>query len=87
MTLILFDKSLEGQEMRSIMNEENLREILKETFSIVSNCTCGPETSCYGCLRTYDNQFCHELLRRGLVLNFLERVLPEELINQALPTS
>ncbi|RLF89914.1 hypothetical protein DRN46_04715 [Thermococci archaeon] len=85
MTLVLFDKSLEGQEMRSIMNEENLREILKETFSIVSNCTCGPETS-YGCLRAYDNQFCHELLRRGLVLNFLERVLPEELINQASVT-
>lgn len=38
-------------------------------------CGCGPETSCYGCLRNYDNQPFHEQLHRGIAYNFLLDVM------------
>jgi len=31
----------------------------------VRGCECGPETSCYGCLRSYTNQIYHEHLVRS----------------------
>ncbi|MGQ9721861.1 MAG: DEAD/DEAH box helicase [Candidatus Jordarchaeum sp.] len=70
--LILFDNVPGGAgHVKRIMYEQNLYEILKSTLSRVENCTCGPETSCYGCLRNYQNQFCHEQLKRGIVQKFL----------------
>jgi hypothetical protein len=36
---------------------------------------CGPETSCYECLRNYYNQPYHNELRRGLVRDFLKDFL------------
>jgi MrfA Zn-binding domain/Helicase conserved C-terminal domain len=38
----------------------------------VSACDCGPETSCYGCLRTSANERYHEDLSRGAALAILE---------------
>ena len=38
----------------------------------VSACDCGPETSCYGCLRTPRNERYHEDLSRGAALATLE---------------
>ena len=38
----------------------------------VSACDCGPETSCYGCLRTPGNERYHEDLIRGAALATLE---------------
>lgn len=35
-------------------------------------CGCGEDESCYGCLRSYNNQFAHRNLRRGGVWRFLE---------------
>lgn len=40
-------------------------------------CGCGPETSCYGCLRNYDNQLFHEVMQRGLAHEFLRALLGE----------
>ena len=45
-------------------------------------CGCGGgpngpgDTSCYGCLRNYRNQFCHDALSRGAISQFLGRLLP-----------
>lgn len=38
-------------------------------------CGCAPETSCYGCLRNYRNQYCHDSLSRGLAYNFLKNLM------------
>lgn len=38
----------------------------------VRACDCGPETSCYGCLRTPRNERYHEDLSRGAALGILE---------------
>jgi ATP-dependent helicase YprA (DUF1998 family) len=44
---------------------------------VAGTCRCGESTSCYGCLRSYRNQFAHQFLQRGPVLTYLERVLSE----------
>lgn len=38
-------------------------------------CGCGEDASCYGCLKSYDNQAVHGELKRGLAQRFLERIL------------
>ena len=74
MMLILFDNVPGGAGLvkRVVDNKENFSNVLKSSLARVKNCTCGKETSCYGCLRNYQNQFCHEFLRRDVVLEFLE---------------
>lgn len=58
--LVLFDNVPGGAgHVKRIIDGENLHEVFKNAFNRVKNCTCGPETSCYGCLRNYQNQFCH----------------------------
>jgi ATP-dependent helicase YprA (DUF1998 family) len=76
-SLVLFDSVAGGAgHVKRLMEEKNLTEVVKKAYSRVKNCTgCGPETSCYGCLRNYQNQFCHELLNRGVVLDFFEKNL------------
>lgn len=39
------------------------------------NCGCDENTSCYGCLRSYRNQFAHQYLQRGPVMYSLEALL------------
>lgn len=76
LALVLFDNVPGGAgHVKRIMEDQNLYEVLKATKDRVKNCTCGLETSCYGCLRNYQNQFCHELLKRGVVLDFLSNNL------------
>ena len=36
---------------------------------------CGCDASCYGCLRSYRNQFAHPYLDRNTALNFLNTAL------------
>jgi hypothetical protein len=53
-----------------------LRRCLEIAARRVSgDCGCGEDTSCYGCLRNYRNQFAHPHLVRGFVKRYLERVL------------
>lgn len=53
-----------------------LRRVLEASAERVSgSCGCGDDASCYGCLRTYRNQFVHPDLRRGLALDYLLRIL------------
>ena len=48
-------------------SEEELPAVLRAAHARVANCTCGESASCYTCLRSYSNQFCHDLLQRGPV--------------------
>lgn len=70
--LILFDNVPGGAgHVKRLMNEENFKDVLKSALARVKNCSCGLETSCYGCLRNYQNQFCHHQLKRKIVIDFL----------------
>ncbi len=73
--VVLFDTVPGGAgHVKRLMDEKNFQQALlaaKVRLEPSKTHECGEETSCYGCLRTYENQFCHEQLRRGPVLEFL----------------
>ncbi|MDI3484802.1 MAG: hypothetical protein PWQ50_22 [Methanolobus sp.] len=76
-SLLLFDNvpGGAGHVKRIIQDETTIESLLKTTYQRMQGCTCGGEdgdSSCYGCLRNYGNQFCHDELNRGKVINFLE---------------
>lgn len=53
----------------------HLRELVEQAMIRVSECACGEETSCYGCLRSYRNQSDHDQLTRGDARAVLARVM------------
>jgi ATP-dependent helicase YprA (DUF1998 family) len=63
-SIALFD-TVPGGAGHVLRVRERLQQVLTAALQRVSNCECGPETSCYGCLRSYDNQREHEHLSRG----------------------
>jgi len=77
--IILYDNVPGGAGLVARLEE---KDILRKTLEVASQrvsgaCKCGEDTSCYGCLRSYRNQFAHEQLRRGPVLHYLETVLAD----------
>ncbi|MDH7578885.1 MAG: DEAD/DEAH box helicase [Bacillota bacterium] len=78
-TLVLFDDVPGGAgHVRRVASPDSLLRVLKTSLARLMQCECGgPEgdASCYGCLRHYRNQFCHDLLKRGGVITFLRDVL------------
>ncbi len=64
--------------VKRIAEGQNLTAAIQRSWEIVSRCECGgdaADTSCYGCLRSYSNQFCHDELQRGYVLEFFGQLL------------
>lgn len=79
-SLILFDDvpGGAGHVRRIAATEGVVYDVLQATLRRLRNCECGGEegnTSCYGCLRNYRNQYCHDSLNRGTVIRFLEQIL------------
>jgi len=75
--LVLFDEvpGGAGHVRRIARDEDTLTSVLKAALKKLENCDCGGEqrnTSCYGCLRNYRNQFCHDELERGMVIDFFK---------------
>ena len=77
--LVLFDDVPGGAgHVKRIAQEDNFLEVLKHTLTIASRCQCGGQegdSSCYGCLRDYSNQYCHNRLKRRYVMEFLADIL------------
>ena len=53
----------------------HLPQTLRAAYDVVANCECGPETSCYSCLRSYSNQQRHNDLIRGAAQEVLGTLL------------
>ena len=70
-SLVIFD-SVPGGAGYSRQIRESLLELFNRALQVTQRCECGEETSCYGCLKSYQNQAHHELLVRGRALNLLE---------------
>jgi ATP-dependent helicase YprA (DUF1998 family) len=84
--LILFDNTAGGSGFVKYIYE-NFEKVLRSARNKVSGiCECTEETSCYGCLRNYSNQFHHDLLSRGLALHYIEWLLDEEYKTDVKPT-
>lgn len=74
--LVLFDNVPGGAGHVHRIAEETV-EVFSAALERVSIECCGPETSCYECLRNYRNQPYHEELQRGLVKEFLTNLLTQ----------
>jgi hypothetical protein len=77
--IILYDNVPGGAGLVARLEEkEKLRACLEAALERVSgDCGCGEDDSCYGCLRSYRNQFAHQHLRRGPVMHYLKTLLEE----------
>lgn len=69
-SLVLYD-TVPGGAGHAKRIDDGFAEVVDAGLERVRGCDCGPETSCYGCLRAYSNQLYHEQLRRSAA----ERVL------------
>ncbi|CAN5649391.1 hypothetical protein BH20ACI3_BH20ACI3_27930 [soil metagenome] len=70
--LVLFDDASGGSGYVRKASS-NLREILAAARALLDNCRC--DKSCYKCLRSYENQFEHQLLDKKLIQPFLDELL------------
>lgn len=75
--IVLYDNVPGGAALVARLEDEDvLTKCLEAAVERVGGrCGCGPEESCYGCLRSYVNQFAHTRLRRGPVKDFLAGVI------------
>lgn len=75
--IILYDNVPGGAGLVARLEEkEMLRDCLEAACERVNGgCGCGEDDSCYGCLRSYRNQFAHQYLRRGPVMHYLKTLL------------
>lgn len=69
-SFVLYD-SVPGGAGHAQRIADRLPELLAGALKRVERCSCGEETSCYGCLRNYQNQLHHEQLSRGAAINVL----------------
>jgi hypothetical protein len=72
--LVLFD-AVPGGAGHAQRIAEHLEAVFRSALARVATCECGPETSCYNCLRNYRNQPWHDRLSRGAAQATLEAVL------------
>jgi len=73
-TIVLYDDVPGGAgHVRQIREEIN--KVTREALRIVNCVDCAPDSSCYHCLRDYNNQYDHHILTRGPVAKFLEALL------------
>jgi len=73
-SIVLMD-TVPGGAGYSRLIADHIEDVLQKALQIASSCECGPETSCYQCLRSYSNQRVHDLLVRGRAEAYLSRVL------------
>ncbi|MGC8654247.1 MAG: DUF1998 domain-containing protein, partial [Candidatus Kryptoniota bacterium] len=75
--IILYDNVPGGAGLVARLEDGKvLRDCLEAAQKRVSGgCGCDESTSCYGCLRSYRNQFAHQYLQRGAALHYLKAVL------------
>lgn len=50
---------------------DHFGDLLAAAIDRVGRCSCGPDTSCYGCLRSYRNQRDHDRLVRQAAIDTL----------------
>lgn len=74
-SFVLYDTVPGGAgHVRRISN--NLQEVIEQAFNITENCPdCSRDQSCNSCLRNFNNQYAHDLLKRGEVAEFLSKII------------
>ncbi|MEC1526092.1 DEAD/DEAH box helicase [Neobacillus niacini] len=74
-SIILYD-DVPGGAGHAKKISQHLRGVLENAkMKVAGSCGCGEDTSCYGCLRGFENQFYHEILQRGISHEYLTELL------------
>ncbi|MFE9321891.1 DEAD/DEAH box helicase [Nocardia sp. NPDC052278] len=68
--IVLYD-AVPGGAGSVLRIANNLDRVFAAALDRVSNCDCGEETSCYGCLRSFGNQQYHDQLGRRAAVDVL----------------
>ena len=55
--------------------KSHLPELIDAAIQRVTECSCGIDTSCYGCLRSYQNQREHDQLQRRAAIDVLAAIV------------
>jgi hypothetical protein len=71
--LVIFD-SVPGGAGYSKLIRESLEELTLQASQMVRNCRCGIETACYACLKSHENQYAHEHLKRNTAIDVFDSV-------------
>ena len=84
-TIVLYDNVSGGAgHVKNI--KENFELVLNEARRVLNCSDCAPDTSCYHCLRDYNNQYHHEYLKRDTPLEFLDLLIAsQEPIDSGVP--
>lgn len=76
---ILYDTTPGGAgHVKRLNNQEILTQVLKLAYERTATCGCGGDngdSSCYSCLRTYQNQRYHDILKRNYVVGYLKDIV------------
>lgn len=74
-SFLLYDTTPGGSgHVEMVFN--NLRTTFESAYKRVANCDgCSSDTSCYSCLRNYNNQRVHDILVRGQAATSLAKIL------------
>jgi superfamily II DNA or RNA helicase len=72
--LMIFDNVPGGAGIAKAISDA-LPAVFSAALDRVSRDCCGEETSCYQCLRNYNNQALHASIQRGLAKSFLKKLI------------
>ena len=73
--VVLFDNVPGGAgHVKRLSSQDEFLAVLESAHRRSAYCSCGSDASCYRCLRVYGNFYCHDILERGLVADFLDRL-------------
>lgn len=75
-SIMLYD-NVPGGAGHALQLAERDAEVIQAAYDIVSSCTCGEDTCCYGCLCNYFNQARQAYLSRGGALRILRALRAE----------
>ena len=77
--VILYDNLPGGAGMVARLQDKNVLYdcLVMARRRVSGECGCDEATSCYGCLRSYRNQFAHQYIQRGPVMRYLEQLISE----------
>ncbi|MGB9618853.1 MAG: helicase-related protein [Armatimonadota bacterium] len=75
--IILYDNVPGGAGLVARLEDGQVLKACLEAAQkrVNGQCGCDENASCYGCLRSYRNQFAHQYLQRGPVMNYLKTLL------------
>lgn len=76
-SLLVFDTT-PGGAGNSVRIADHLEQVSAAALARAGGCECGPESSCYACLRSYRNQRFHDLLSRRDAVSMIALVTGAE---------